>query len=214
MVERKHGHILEVARALRFQAGLPIRFWDEYVSTAAYLINHTPMPLLFGKSPYELLFSTKPDYSHLCVFGCLCYASTLSHNRIKFDLRAQQRGFIGYPPAAKVYKLYDLQTHSIFSSRDAIFHEHLFAFRYSPSNKRRSTYRLMIFTIMWTKSPNPIELLLDKREPTVSENCFGEQGHFAQPGFTVFHDHRLEPFVTRLLPILDFIKIFQIQIYI
>ena len=32
MVERKHQHILSIARALCFQANLPFKFWANYVS--------------------------------------------------------------------------------------------------------------------------------------------------------------------------------------
>ena len=78
-VEPKYCHVLNVARALRFQAHLPINFWGECVLTATYLINRTHSKLLKGKMPYEALFQCEPSYEALQVFGTLflgrCFCS-------------------------------------------------------------------------------------------------------------------------------------------
>lgn len=73
-LERKHRHLLNVARFLMFQAAMPIKFWGEAVLAAMHLINFTPTRVLHGKTPHELLFGTPPSYSELHVFGSLCYA--------------------------------------------------------------------------------------------------------------------------------------------
>jgi len=74
IVERKHQQLLNITRALIFQAHLPSLFWDFAVQHATYLINctPTPTPLLQNIAPYVKLHDKPCDISNLRVFGCLC----------------------------------------------------------------------------------------------------------------------------------------------
>lgn len=98
------------------------------VLTAVFLINRTPTPLLDNKTPFEKLTNKAPEYQHLKTFGCLCYASTSPKQRNKFETRARACVFLGYPAGYKGYKLMDLQSHSVFISRNMMFYEDLFPF--------------------------------------------------------------------------------------
>lgn len=117
IVERKHQHILNVARYLRFQAHLPIHFWSDCLFTVVYIINRIPTPLLKNWFRFELLYTKQPVYTHIKIFGCLAYVSTQQHTRHKYFSRSSPRIFLGYPTGIKIYKLFDHSTHKIIISR-------------------------------------------------------------------------------------------------
>lgn len=108
-VEKKHRHILNVARALLFQASLPIKFWGEAILTAAYLINRTPSKLHKSLSPYDIFHEQKPDYGQLKVFGSACYVHKTSRSKDKFDSRSRLCVFLGYSLGKKRWKVFDLE---------------------------------------------------------------------------------------------------------
>src|SRR3954469_4347150 len=71
IVERKHQHILNVARSLFFQANIPKHFWHLAIAHAVHLINRLPSPLLPNRTPFYLLYNKHPDYTYFKSFGCL-----------------------------------------------------------------------------------------------------------------------------------------------
>lgn len=117
--KRKHRHILEISRGLRFQGGLPqsYSYWGDCILTAVHLINRLPTPVLNNITPYEALFGTKPSYDHLKFFGCLAFATNPAFSTDKF-----------YPSTQKGYKPLNLITMQLFVSRDVRFHESILPF--------------------------------------------------------------------------------------
>ncbi|GKD79614.1 putative RNA-directed DNA polymerase, partial [Tanacetum coccineum] len=91
IAERKHIHLLNVARSLLFQSDIPLCMWNECILTDAYLINTLTSYVLDGKSPFELVYGFKPKLSHLRSFGYLCFSSILN-NSDKFSASPNDDG--------------------------------------------------------------------------------------------------------------------------
>nr|GEY56752.1 uncharacterized mitochondrial protein AtMg00810-like [Tanacetum cinerariifolium] len=104
-------------------------------SCSADLINRIPSYVLQNKTPYEMLLKKFLEYSNLRVFRCFAVAVNPSRIADKFAPRGVLCVFLGYPAHQKGYKLYNLLTRSSFVSRDVVFHEHIFPFDESSSQK-------------------------------------------------------------------------------
>ena len=103
-MERKHQHLLNVACVLYFQSKIPIHFWTHYILMATFFINRIPSPLLYDRTPYELLYNKVVDYSSFHVFGCLALSSTLTTHHTKFQPCDRKCVFLGYPTRIKGYR--------------------------------------------------------------------------------------------------------------
>ncbi|GJT55139.1 retrotransposon protein, putative, ty1-copia subclass [Tanacetum coccineum] len=168
VVERKHRHLLETARALRFEANLPTRFWGECVLTAAYVINRMPSDVIGNKTPYEVLYNQKPNYDNMRVFGCLAYYKSTETNGDKFKMKGRPGVFLGYPPGTKGYKIFDIIHNKTVISRDVRFIENFFPF----ANIKVEEEEIFIPSSIWDD-----EVIKEKPKDLIGEPNETEIGH-------------------------------------
>lgn len=126
--ERKIRAINNFIRTSLAHSSMPPSFWHHALQITTYLQNILPSKILSHHSPTQYLYHKDPSYTHLRVFGCLCYPLFPSTTINKLQARSTPCAFLGYPQNHRGYKCYDLSSKKIIISRHVIFDETQFPF--------------------------------------------------------------------------------------
>lgn len=119
--ERKNRTLMDTARCLLIQSGLPSTFWAEAVSTANFIRNRSPSRKLNRKTPYECWFGEPPDVTDFKPFGCEVFVTNRTPDRGKLEPRSREGIFIGYSSTSKAYRIWLPEEKKTITSRDVKF---------------------------------------------------------------------------------------------
>ncbi|KAF7778932.1 hypothetical protein Agabi119p4_3277 [Agaricus bisporus var. burnettii] len=121
--ERSMRTLLDMARAMLADSGLPQKYWADAVQTAAYIRNFTPPANNPSHIPAELWSGLRQSVSHLRPFGSTAYAHIpVEIHNSKLSPRSVKLTLVGYYGHTG-YKLLDRTTGAAYKSRDVIFEE-------------------------------------------------------------------------------------------
>ena len=85
-------------------AQLPLTYWGEAALAAGFLFNLTISSTLpENVTPFEILKHTKPDVSHLKVWGVRCFAHVPVELQTKLGAKSCECLFMGYSPSSRGY---------------------------------------------------------------------------------------------------------------
>uniref|UniRef100_A0AAV1VJE8 Polyprotein n=1 Tax=Peronospora matthiolae TaxID=2874970 RepID=A0AAV1VJE8_9STRA len=124
--ERAIRTIVTIGRSMLHHAKLDKYFWAEAAMTAVYVKNRLPSPKIPHKTPFEIVYNSKPSVKHMRVFGCQAYILTPKEKRLKWDPKARAGLFLGYEEVSKAYRVYDIEAGQVMISRDVNFDESAF----------------------------------------------------------------------------------------
>lgn len=130
--ERKNRTLLEMARCMMKQAGVPPVFWAEAVNTANYLRNRCPTRSLNGKLPIKIWTGKTPSIKHLRTFGTRAYVLIKDKTNGKLDSRSDECILVGYSEEAKAYRLWSPKKRHVIISRDVKFTEDFYGEAFEP----------------------------------------------------------------------------------
>lgn len=106
---------------------MPLSYWGEALTFAAYLINRVPSSTLNFKTPFQILNNmiVAPTVSSLTphVFGCVVFVHLHKHQCTKLTPQALRCVFVGYATHQKGYRCYHPPTCRLFITMDVVFHE-------------------------------------------------------------------------------------------
>ena len=154
VAENRIRLLQERSRAALNQAGAPESMWAEAINYSNQAKDMMPSQgeSHDGRSTWECVERTKPPLHRLHSFGCLVFAHRPQQLRRKFENRGRRALFLSLADNADDgYRLWDMNTRTVFTSRSVVFHESTF-----PWAKRTgvgSQSKISSSEAIW---PNPI----------------------------------------------------------
>ncbi|KAI4376250.1 hypothetical protein MLD38_014035 [Melastoma candidum] len=129
VAERRHQHLVTLARTSLLQSHLQTSFWTDAVCTVNHVINRLPLSSINYATLFSLINGHTPDYSLLRPFGCLCFPYTGYLTRHKLSVKVVSCVFLGYSDSHKGYRCYDPITERLYISCHVRFQEDTFPYR-------------------------------------------------------------------------------------
>jgi len=125
-IERDNRTVVEAARTMLKHRKLPDKLWGEAANTAVYLLNRLSNKNTDNKTPYELYFGSKPNITHLRIFGSLVYMKVQHKKRSgyqkKLENRAKPMVLVGYEQN-NTYRVYEPETNKVIITREVVIDE-------------------------------------------------------------------------------------------
>jgi hypothetical protein len=122
IVERANRTLLDGARAMLDESGLPKNLWAEAISHHVWIRNRVPtrsVPL--NKTPHEIATNRKPDLSNIRPWGCKAWVKKLDVG--KLEPRAELCHFVGVDSESKGLRVYWPGKNRVSIERDVYFNE-------------------------------------------------------------------------------------------
>jgi hypothetical protein len=88
-----------------------------------YTINRVLNTARPHVSPFEVFFGKRPHLSHLRVFGSRGFVHVKKSKRSKWDPKAHRCILLGYSDTSKAYRVWDLETERVLTSRTVVLDE-------------------------------------------------------------------------------------------
>ena len=111
------------AKDMLFNQGLPLFLWAKAYRTTVYIQNRCPHIALGRKTAEKVFTGTRPDVSHIRIFGSVCYCHVHADNRKKLDPSGEKGLLVEYNETSKAYRVYIPTRKRIIVSRDVQFDE-------------------------------------------------------------------------------------------
>lgn len=122
IAERKNRTLVEMARCMLNESGLPDSVWVEAIQTANYIRNRCDTSALNNVTPFEAFWGIKPSVSHLQVFGSKMVSLNKVQNKNKLHEKGEVCKIVGYSSSQKGYRLIDNRLR-VFINRNVRFLE-------------------------------------------------------------------------------------------